>query len=137
MKRVLFDTNILLDIALKRSPFFSDALKLFSLIDQQLITGNITATTLTDLHYIARKERGSIEAIRFIVELLDIVEVIGVDKNTIMYALALDMKDFEDAVQVSASVFNNIDIILTRNDVDFIKSPIPVKKPNEFLKDYI
>jgi hypothetical protein len=46
------------------------------------------------------------------------------------------MKDFEDAVQVSASVLNDIDVILTRNDGDFIKSPLPVKTPRDFLKDF-
>lgn len=35
MKKVLFDTNIILDIALKRDLFFEDAFKLFRLIDQK------------------------------------------------------------------------------------------------------
>lgn len=41
MKRVLFDTNIILDIALKRESFFEDALKLFSLIDKKKILGRL------------------------------------------------------------------------------------------------
>lgn len=33
MKRVLFDTNIILDIALKREIFYEEAFELFQLID--------------------------------------------------------------------------------------------------------
>ncbi len=34
MKKVLFDTNIILDIALKCEPHFENAFQLFSLIDR-------------------------------------------------------------------------------------------------------
>jgi hypothetical protein len=34
MKKVLFDTNIILDVALKRMPFFQEANDLFALIDK-------------------------------------------------------------------------------------------------------
>ena len=58
MRKVLFNTNIILDVALRRYPFFEDALNLFSLIDRKVIVGSVTATTITDIHYISRKERG-------------------------------------------------------------------------------
>jgi len=135
MKKVLFDTNIILDVALRRDPFFENTLKLFSLIDQKSIHGNITASTVTDIYYIAKKEKGHIESISFIKSLLDVVDVIGVEKNTIVNALVLDMKDFEDAVQASASILNDIEVIITRNVGDFLKSPIPVKSPQDFLRD--
>ena len=58
MKKVLFDTNIILDIALKRNPFFELASQLFSLIDRKIIEGYITASTVTDIYYISKKEKG-------------------------------------------------------------------------------
>lgn len=58
MTKVLFDTNIILDVALKRQPFFEDALELFRLIDRKDIVGYVTATTITDIYYISRKEKG-------------------------------------------------------------------------------
>lgn len=58
MTKVLFDTNIILDVALKRHPFFEDALELFRLIDRKDIVGYVTATTITDIYYISRKEKG-------------------------------------------------------------------------------
>ena len=47
----------------------------------------------------------------------------------------MDMLDFEDSIQVSASKFNNVDLILTRNVKDFKGSIIPAKTPDEFLAE--
>lgn len=135
MKKVLFDTNIILDIALKRESFFEDAQKLFILIDKEKVTGNITATTITDIYYIAKKEKGHNEAINFIENLLEVIDVIGINKETILKALASKMKDFEDAIQSSAAEIHQIDLILTRNKNDFTDTTIKVLTPKEFLKD--
>ena len=135
MKKVLFDTNIILDIALKRESFFEDAQKLFILIDKEKITGNITATTITDIYYIAKKEKGHNEAINFIENLVEVIDVIGINKETILKALASKMKDFEDAIQSSAAEIHQIDLILTRNKNDFTDTTIKVLTPKEFLKD--
>ncbi|MEL6578674.1 MAG: PIN domain-containing protein, partial [Cyanobacteria bacterium J06621_12] len=53
--KVLVDTNIVLDFLLQREPFFQDAELLFAAIDNGKIVGYVTATTLTDIFYIARK----------------------------------------------------------------------------------
>jgi predicted nucleic acid-binding protein len=53
---VLIDTNIALDFLLQREPFFTDAERLFQAINSGLIVGYVTATTLTDIFYIARKQ---------------------------------------------------------------------------------
>jgi predicted nucleic acid-binding protein len=126
MKKVLFDTNIILDIALKRTPFFQDANDLFILIDQKKITAYITATTITDIYFIAKKERGHEEAISFLENLLELVDVVGVDKEVIFHALSLKIIDFEDAIQISASELNRIDTIITRNKSDFRNTSLEV-----------
>jgi predicted nucleic acid-binding protein len=135
MKKVLFDTNIILDIALKREPFFEDAFKLFELIDKGKITGNITASTVTDIYYISKKEKGHKSAIDFIKSLIEVVEVIGVDKDVILKALCSNIKDFEDAVQTSAAEMNEIGIIITRNEKDFANSELKIISPKKFLVD--
>jgi len=38
MTKVLFDTNIILDIALKRIPYFDDSARLFTFIDNNQIS---------------------------------------------------------------------------------------------------
>ena len=63
MIKVLFDTNIILDIALKRQLNFNETYNLFELIDKKKITGSITASTVTDIYYISKREKGHFESI--------------------------------------------------------------------------
>lgn len=133
MKKVLFDTNIILDIALKRDSFFEDAFKLFRLIDEKKIIGNITASTITDIYYISKKEKGHSESINFIENLIEVVEVVGIDKYVITEAFTLELKDFEDAIQASAAELNEIEIIITRNKKDFENTALMIFTPKEFL----
>ena len=134
MKRVLFDTNIILDIALKRKPHFDLSAKMFELVDKKKIIAHITASTVTDIYYVSKKESGNETAIQFIINLLEVVEVIGVDKNVIVEAINKGMNDFEDAVQASAAASNEIRIIITRNKPDFSKSGLEVFTPAEFIE---
>ncbi len=119
MKKVLFDTNIILDIVLEREPFFEEALNLFELIDADVISAFITATTITDIYYISKKVKGHKESHEFITHLVQVVNILGIDKEIIINALSKEMKDFEDAIQITASEFNEIDYVITRNKSDF------------------
>jgi predicted nucleic acid-binding protein len=133
MKRLLLDTNIILDIALKREPHFELSSKIFELIDKKRIICYITASTVTDIYYISRKEKGNEIAIEFISNLIEIVDVIGVDKSIIVKALESNLKDFEDAVQVSAAENYEIEIIVTRNKSDFLNSGLEILTPIELI----
>lgn len=135
MKRLLLDTNIILDIALKREPHFELSSKIFELIDKKRIIGYITASTVTDIYYISRKEKGNEIAIEFISNLIEIVDVIGVDKSTIVKALKSNIKDFEDAIQVSAAENYEIEIIVTRNKSDFLNSGLEILTPKELIEN--
>ena len=56
--KILFDTNVILDVLLDREPFSSIAAKLFSRVETGEITGYVCATTITTLHYLTRKVVG-------------------------------------------------------------------------------
>jgi len=68
--RLLLDTNIILDIALKRDPFYADYAEVFKKIDNKTIFGFFTATTITDIYHIAKKVKGLSIAIEFISNLI-------------------------------------------------------------------
>ncbi len=95
--------------------------------------GIVTATTITDIYYISKKGKGHNEAIEFIANLLQIVDVLGVNKEVILSSIESEFLDFEDAIQSIVSSFNNIDIIITRNTKDFLNSEIKAISPSEFL----
>lgn len=136
MKKVLFDTNLVLDIALKRLPHFELASKMFALIDEGEIIGYITATSITDIYYISKREKGHGKTLEFISNLIEVLEILGIEKEVIVKALRTEMKDFEDAVQIAAAELNEIDCIVTRNEKDFIDSPVKVYNPKEFVEKY-
>ena len=131
--RVLLDTNIILDIALKREPHFTYSAQAFKAIDNTVVFGFVTATTITDIYYIAKREKGHQIALDFIGNLIDLIDIIGIDKNIIIKSLASQISDFEDAIQSISSLFNNIDYIITRNQKDFSKSDIKALTPAEFV----
>lgn len=132
MRKVLFDTNIILDIALEREPFYEEA---FKLIDQGEISAFITATTITDIYYISKKVKGHITSIEFITNLVGFVNILGIDKEIIMNAISKGMRDFEDSIQLTASEFNELEYIITRNKSDFKSSTIIVFSAEEMIAD--
>ncbi len=102
--KVLFDTNVVLDLLLDREPFSLEAAKCFS----------------------------RVEAGESISLLLSLFEIAPVNKTALKGALNLPFKDFEDAVLHEAARLVNADVIVTRNTVDFKHSSIPVRQPREF-----
>jgi len=132
--KVLIDTNVILDIALDREPFVKSAALLLKTSQQQTIHLFITATTVTDLYYITRKEKGKEMALKFLEELLQFIDVAAVNKWIILEALRAEISDFEDAIQAYAAKHEAINTIITRNEGDFIGSGLTIYNPESFLQ---
>jgi predicted nucleic acid-binding protein len=133
VKNVILDTNIVLDIALDRVGFSEDSAKVLVLIKQKGIKSFVTATTITDIYYILKKSKGHHHTIGFLSGLFDFIDIAGVTKDAVLAALTSDMADFEDAVQIEAAKFNEIDTIITRNYSDFEHSGLEVYTPASFI----
>lgn len=132
--RALIDTNIVLDFLLQREPFFDEADLLFQAIDSGRVVGCVTATTLTDIFYIARRHTRSIEQARqAISETLTVMVICSVNRAILEVAFASGLADFEDAVQVACAIAQGVDVIITR-DADFSSTSIPVSSVSEVLQ---
>lgn len=132
--KVFLDTNIILDIFLKREPFFENSRKVLLEIGENDFIPHITGSSVTDLYYICKKsgmEKGVI--LENLKELLNAFEVLIIDKDSIIDAISSDIKDFEDAVQIMACKEGKVDLIITRNKKDFKIDWIQVQTPQEFL----
>ncbi len=133
--RVLVDTNILLDDFLEREPFVEDAAALMEAIESERIVGYVTATTLTNIFYIARRQTRSIELARQAVsETLTLMEVCLVDRAILEAAFASNLRDFEDAVQLACAMASRLDAIITRNAQDFASATLPILSTRELLE---
>ncbi len=129
--RVLIDTNVVLDFLQEREPFAENAAKLFKRIDAGEIEGFIAATTITNIYYIVRKAAGAIVAQDAISQVLTDLNICVVDRNVLEQAIALNFRDFEDAVQYVCGVAHSVDAIVTRDASGFVGVEIPVMSPEE------
>jgi putative PIN family toxin of toxin-antitoxin system len=133
--RVLVDTNILLDDFLEREPFVEDAAALMEAIESERIVGYVTATTLTNIFYIARRQTRRIELARQAVsETLTLMEVCLVDRAILEAAFASNLRDFEDAVQLACAMASRLNAIITRNAQDFAAATLPILSTRELLE---
>ncbi len=129
--RILIDTNVVLDFLLDRQPFAEDAAKVFEKIDAGQVEGFIAATTITNIYYIVRKAGGAVAALGAIVQILTDLHICAVDKEILEQAIALNFKDFEDAVQCACGIAHGVDAIVTRDASGFTKAGILVIAPGE------
>lgn len=136
MKRILIDTNIFLDVMVHREPFYATSLCVLNSLKENYIAC-ITATTITDLYYIIRKQKGHKAALEIVRQLVtnEQTRVLTVDQETILCALESEVLDFEDAVQTAAALLSQVDIIVTRNIRDYLNSPVKTLSPDEFLQE--
>jgi len=131
--KVLLDTNILLDVLLDRDPFVVDSSAIWAACDAGNIDGFISASTLTDLFYIARRA-ADVPIARIAIGLcLATFEIAPVDRPTLEHAAALPGDDFEDNVQIASATIAGLDAIVTRNGADFAGAALPVLTPSELI----
>ncbi len=130
---VLIDTNIVLDVLLKRQPWLAESQQIWQACDEGRMVGYLLASTLTDIFYIARKIIGREAAHQAIEVCLVTFAICPLDRTVLEQALLLAGPDFEDNVQVAAAVHIALDAIVTRNPDDFAHAPIPVFTPSALL----
>jgi len=131
--RVLFDTNIILDVLLNREPWVEGSGALWQAHDEGRISGYVVASTLTDIFYIARRLTDVKTAWTAVRICLEAFEVCPVDREALKRATSLTGDDFEDNLQMACADLMGLDVIATRNKNDFEGSRVPALAPSEIL----
>jgi predicted nucleic acid-binding protein len=134
LEKVFADTNIILDWLGKREPFFEFAKALFQLAEEKEIQLFISPFTFMTTEYILRKSLGKEKTKAALSGVRSITTICQISEKEIDLALLSDMKDFEDALQYFVARNNLVEIIITRNTKDFVKSELPVMTAEEYLK---
>jgi len=138
MKKVLIDTDVILDFFFDREPFSNDAAKVLSLCESREIKGFITSVIISNVYYLLRQSSTHEKVVEKLTQLVTITEVLTTDKDVILKALNSNFRDFEDALQnYSAELNGQIDLIITRNIKDFKNSSLGVMTPGNYLKTTI
>lgn len=133
--KVLFDTNVALDVLLQRPDTFSESNKLWKANDKGLIIGFLTAPSVRDIHYFITRERNdSARALQAVLSCLSSFHICPVDGSILAQAAAMSGPDFEDNIQVACVLAQGLDAIVTRNIKDFRDAGITLYTPAQLVK---
>lgn len=135
MRKVVFDTNIVLDVLLDREPFVESAVQLFAYVENRHISGYLCATTVTTVYYLTRKVLSAAQTQEEMQKLLRLFEVAPVNKAVLQAAVTSEFSDFEDAVVHESAKVVSANAIVTRNTKDFGKAEIKTYSSFEFLEE--
>jgi predicted nucleic acid-binding protein len=135
--KVVFDTNVVLDVLLDRAPHVGVAAKLFALVDNERVDGMICATTVTTIFYIAAESLGRTRAHRQVHGVLALFAIAPVDRDVLDRALDLEFEDFEVAVLHEAARSAGAAAIVTRDGAGFANATVPVVDPHELLASIV
>ena len=132
--KLICDTNIILDVVLRREPFYSYSAQCLNMCESGDCEGVITTNSLTDIFYVVHRITHSNPIAYDAIEMTaQIFSRANTDDECIRNALAKRHRDFEDSIIAYAAEKNGCDYILTRNKKDYANFSIPAISPKELL----
>jgi predicted nucleic acid-binding protein len=132
-RRVLYDTNVLLDIVLERQPHLAASAAALDLVAEERVEGFLAGHAATTIAYLVQRERGTEKARVALLSLLSRLRVAPTTDAAIREALAMSLADLEDAVCVASAHEARCDLIVTRNPQHFRGAAIPAVLPEALV----
>ncbi len=130
--RVFLDTNVLLDVFLKRAGEPASA-RVIAACGEPWNQRFVAVHTLSNAFYLIEKQRTREEAWEFIRDVLAWASVAEITTADAARTQQMGMNDFEDALQIAAAEGCGADVLVTRNLTDFAgKTAVRVVIPEEF-----
>lgn len=134
--KIFIDTNILLDVLIRREGFYENSAIVWSMVEKDLVKGYISAISVNNVYYIIKKQKGTSEAEKLVDKILKDFKIIPLTFEILKLARTIKEKDFEDIIQYFSALQTGCDFIVTRNKKDFLKKKIEVVEPGEFIEKF-
>jgi len=132
--KILIDTNIILNVLLRREPFYPKDAEVLKLCGARA-DGMLLASQTTDIFYMLRRYNMAVsEAKSALKKLTENIKIIDVNAADVSAALESDMADYEDALLAFCAKRRKADCIVTRNEKDFTESPVPAITPEKLAE---
>ena len=132
--RIYLDTCVIIDYLASRVPFSEDAEKILTLAANNKIYAYISASSITDIHYILKKHFQDEQITRkYMIKVLSLIEILDTLSYNIKTVFDSPINDFEDALIEEISYQNKLSYIVTRNTKDFKNSRVKVVTPKKLL----
>ena len=126
MRRLLIDVNVVLDALLGRPGHSDPASRLWVAVESKRVEALVPAHGVTTLFYLIARARGAAAARRTLAGVLGVFGVAAVSESVIRRAVALEWRDFEDAVCAAAAEASGCDAIVTHDPKGFRGCALPV-----------
>lgn len=135
--RLMIDTNILLDVLVKREPFYEASREVLRLCEEKKVQGFLSASAATDIFYLVRRHLHSTDsAYKCLGYVLDILKVLTVTNEDVINAYTKKARDFGDCLLAVCAASNKCDYIITRNKRDFEEFNMETLSPEELLSRF-
>jgi len=132
--RPLLDTNVLVDVALRRPGLHEPSGATVAWCLNHPGSGLLAVHSLATFSYLVGRAAGPAKAREFIADLIEGTDIAPIENAGVKRALAFPMTDFEDALIAAAAESAGATHIVTRNTADFRRSPVKAVTPEDFLR---
>ncbi len=129
--KIIFDTNIILDVLLNREPFVELSAHLMNSVENNNIEGYLCATTIATLDYLISKEKNRTKTKTEVRKLLSLFKISEVNLKVLEMSINSEFKDFENAVQYYSGECCLVNGLVTRNIKDYKQATLPIYTPDE------
>ena len=136
MKRVLLDTNVVLDLIDRERRGHQNALALEKVIESKKLRILCAWHSLSIIEYIGGKTFGRAHTHELLKGLLSSFVIPKTGTEDALRAFQYLDQDYEDALQIAAALAGSADAIITNDQAGFSKSPLPVFAPAEFVNKF-
>ena len=132
--KALFDTNILLDVALDRPRLAASSRAALTWGFEHPGKACLAWHSVATLAYFIVKHGGRDRVRPLIGELVARLDIAGGSDRELLRAIELPLPDFEDAMIAALAESAEATHIVTRNTADFRRSPVKAVTPEDFVR---
>ncbi len=130
---VFFDTNVLLDVLVRREPHYEDSARVWTLAETATLGGCVSALSFPNIYYLLRRAKSKQTAQKAMTILRDVFRPVPLDEQILNQAIDAELKDFEDGIQLFSALRAGAACLITRNPRHFPDGDLAVQTPGEFL----
>ena len=134
MKRIFFDTNVILDQLDPTRKGHTSILRLEQKMNAASAQALCAWHSLSIIEYVARKAYSPDDLHRVLIGIVANFIVPSTGSEQAQEAFDYLQHDFEDALQIASAVEGKADCIVTNDKSGFSKSPIPVVTPEQCIE---
>lgn len=132
--RMVFDTNVLVDAAVRGRPYHREAVRLVNFVERDRLNGVLVPLSLGTLWYLGTDVYDT-DPRPLIRDLSHLMDLAPMGRSVLNRALDYDSNtDFEDMYLAEAGRAAGAEGVVTRNETDFAPTELTAYHPTELVQ---